>query len=71
MAEYNQYSQVATIFHAFPALEKGASLTGYAMLIAGHELSVPAPDYLCAIGTKHKKYDKDRWQLFTLSLLKI
>ncbi|MCH8136907.1 MAG: cell filamentation protein Fic, partial [Proteobacteria bacterium] len=65
MAKYNRKSRTVTVFHAFPALEEGASLTGYAALIAGHELSVPAPDYLCAIGTKHKKYNKGRWQLYT------
>ena len=65
MVKYNHISQAITVFHAFPTLEEGASLTGYAALIAGHELSVPAPDYLCAIGTKHKKYDKGRWRLYT------
>ena len=53
------------IFHTFPGLEEGASLAGYATLIAGHELSVPAPDYLCAIGARHRKYARGRWQLFT------
>ena len=56
---------MVTVFHAFQALEEGASFAGYAALIAGHGLSVPAPDYLCAIGTKHKKYQKGRWQLYT------
>jgi hypothetical protein len=65
MAEYKQNSRSVTIFRAFPALEEGSSLAGYSALIASHELSVPTPDYLCAIGTKHKKYDKDRWRLFT------
>ena len=65
MVKYNHISQTITVFHAFPTLEEGASLTGYAALIAGHELSVPAPDYLCAIGTRHKKYDKGRWRLYT------
>ena len=65
MVKYNHISQAITVFHAFPTLEEGASLTGYAALIAGHELSVPAPDYLCAIGTRHKKYDKGRWRLYT------
>ena len=64
MVKYNHISQAATVFHTFQTLEEGASLTGYAALIAGHELSVPAPDYLCAIGTRHKKYDKGRWRLY-------
>ncbi|MCU7862232.1 MAG: Fic family protein [Candidatus Thiodiazotropha sp. (ex Lucinoma kastoroae)] len=65
MPKYKQKSQSVTVFHAFPALEEGTTLAGYASLIAEHDLSVPAPDYLCAIGTKHKKYDKGRWRIFT------
>ncbi len=65
MPEYNQSSRSVTVFHALPALEKGATLAGYAALIAGHRLSVPAPDYLCAIGTKHKVFDQGRWHIFT------
>jgi len=65
MANYNQNSRPVTIFHDFPALEEGATLAGYAALIEGHELLVPAPDYLCAIGLKHKRYDNGRWHIFT------
>ncbi len=65
MANYNQNSRPVTIFHAFPALEEGATLAGYAALIEGHELLVPAPDYLSAIGSKHKRYDNGRWHIFT------
>lgn len=53
------------VFHAFPDLEEKAKLAGYAALIAVHDLSVPAPDYLCAIGSKHKRVDKGRWHIFT------
>lgn len=28
-------------------------------------MKVPAPDYLCAIGIKHKKYEYERWRVFT------
>ena len=62
---YNQNSRSVTVFHAFPTLEEGVTLAGYSALIEGHGLSVPAPDFLCAIGTKHKKYDKGRWRIFT------
>ncbi|MGI9228645.1 MAG: Fic family protein [Gammaproteobacteria bacterium] len=65
MAENNQNSQLNPVFHAFPALEDGATLAGYAALIARHELVVVAPDYLCAIGTRHKRHNNDRWHLFT------
>lgn len=65
MAEYNQNSRLVTVFHDFPVLEKGATLAGYAALITGHDLSIPVPDYLCAIGVKHKKYQEGRWRIFT------
>jgi len=65
MKKNNQNSRTVTAFHAFPVLDEGTTLVGYAALIMGHGLSVPAPDYLCAIGTKHKKYDKGRWRIFT------
>jgi len=65
MAEYNQNSRTVTTFHAFPALDEGSTLAGYAALITGHGLSVPTPDHLCAIGAKHKRYDIGRWHIFT------
>ncbi len=65
MPIYNQKSQRIRVFHTFPALENSESYAGYAALIAGHGLSVPAPDSLFAIGTKHKKINKGRWQLLT------
>jgi len=54
MTNYNQNSQRKTIFHGFPILEDGATLAGYAALIEAHNLKIPTPDTLCAIGTKHK-----------------
>lgn len=65
MAKYNQISQNVIIFHGFPVLEDGASIAGYSALVEAHDLKVPSPDYLCAIGTKHKKYDHGRWHIFT------
>jgi len=65
MAIYNQNSRNITIFHGFPALEEGACLSGYSALVQAHDLKVPVPDHLCAIGTKHKKYDYERWRIFT------
>ncbi len=65
MAKYNQNSWNKTIFHDFPAIEKGACLAGYSALLQAHGLKVPMPDYLCTIGTKHKKYDHERWHIFT------
>ncbi len=65
MSIYNQKSRSKTLFHEFHTWGEGTSLAGYAALIEAHNLSVPIPDYLCAIGTKHKKYDKGRWHIFT------
>ena len=65
MTNYNQNSQRKTIFHGFPILEDGATLAGYAALIEAHNLKIPTPDTLCAIGTKHKKFTLERWQVFT------
>ncbi|MDA3917566.1 MAG: Fic family protein [Deltaproteobacteria bacterium] len=65
MAIYNQNSRCLTVFHGFPALEEGSYLAGYSAIISAHDLKVPVPDYLCAIGPKHKKYDHGRWHIFT------
>ncbi len=65
MKIYNQNSKNIIVFHDFPALEEGSSLAGYSALIIAYDLKVPVPDYLCAIGTKHKKYDFERWNIFT------
>jgi hypothetical protein len=65
MAIYNQISRGVTIFHGFLALEEGARIAGYSALIQAHDLKVPVPDHLCAIGTKHKKFNHGRWHIFT------
>jgi hypothetical protein len=65
MPQNNLNSQIITAFHAFPDLEEGATLAGYAALIVDHNLPVAVPDSLCAIGTRHKKYTKGRWHFFT------
>jgi len=65
MVVYNQNSHHKTIFHGCPTLDEGPTLAGYSALIEAHNLRVPAPDNLCAIGTKHKKYTHERWRIFT------
>ena len=65
MAIYNHNSSTRTVFHDFSIPEKGSFLAGYAALIEAHNLKVPAPDYLCIIGIKHKKYVNGRWKVFT------
>ncbi|MFN2329428.1 MAG: Fic family protein [Chromatocurvus sp.] len=46
-------------------MEPEAVYAGYAALIHSHTLTVPAPDRLCAIGSKHRKLQRDFWQLYT------
>jgi len=53
------------VFHANSLPEVDAKLVGYAALIAEYELRVPLPGSLCAIGKKHKMYEKDEWRVFT------
>jgi len=65
MTKNNQNSRLKTVFHNFAELAEGETLAGYAALIANHGLSVPTPDFLCAIGTKHRKYYRGRWRIFT------
>ena len=66
MSIYNQISQRVTHIHGFSLeLEEGALLAGYSALIEAYNLKVPVPGYLCAIGTKHKKYNYARWHIFT------
>jgi hypothetical protein len=45
--------------------EPGASLAGYAALIQQYKLEVPIPERLAAISSKHKKYETDKWSVFT------
>ncbi len=52
-------------FKDFPPLEAGMTLAGYGALIKKYNLTVPFPDYLCAINVKHKMQAKDQWRLFT------
>jgi len=65
MVHYNQNSQRLIIFHGLPTLEDGSSLAGYSALISAHDLRIPVPDHLCAIGPKHKRYNYERWHIFT------
>ena len=65
MTKYNQNSRRKTIFHGFPTLADEMTLAGYSAIIETHKLNVPVPDSLCAIGTKHKRYIFENWQVFT------
>ena len=65
MNKNKQNSQSVTIFHAYPLPEPKAKPVGYIALIINYNLSVPLPDFVCAIGEKHKKYEKGQWRVFT------
>ena len=41
------------------------SLAGYSALIAHFSLRLPLPDHLSAISTKHRRYEKGPWLVFT------
>lgn len=64
VSKYNQKSERVSVFHGFPVLEPEALFAGYAALIQCHRLAVPAPDRLCATGSKRRKRESGRWQLF-------
>ena len=53
------------LFHANILPEVHAKPVGYIALISKYNLRIPPPDSICAIGEKHKKYEKDQWQVFT------
>jgi len=52
-------------FQGIPIPEKEALLAGYAALVDGYDLEVPLPDKLAIISSKHKRYEKERWVVFT------
>ncbi len=59
------FSDPITVFHDLALPEAKMRLAGYAALIARYELAVPLPWKLCAISAKHRKYETDRWRVFT------
>ncbi len=46
-------------------LPETALPVGYAALIDAYDLRTPLPLKLCAIGKRHKIYEKEGWQIFT------
>ena len=65
MFKNKQISQAVTVFHELKLPEANAKPVGYIALIADYHLSVPLPDSVCAIGEKHKKYQKGQWRVLT------
>lgn len=65
MVKYNHFESRLSIFHDFPLLPEDYVLAGYSALIQAHQLKVPQPDFLAAIGTKHRLIDQGGWRLYT------
>lgn len=62
----NQFSsQLVSVFHDRTLPEQNMLLAGYAAIINHYNLKVPLPTILAAISSKHRKYEKDNWQVFT------
>lgn len=62
----DQFStQLVSIFHDRTLPEQNMLLAGYAAIINHYKLKVPLPTILAAISSKHRKYEKDNWQVFT------
>lgn len=58
------YSEPITVFHDRRLPEPGRP-AGYAALIEAYGLEVPLPQYLHAIGERHKIVDSDAWRILT------
>ncbi len=61
---YMQISSETSLFQELP-LPEDAWLIGYSALISAYQLNVPLPIKLSAIGHRHKKYETERWSIFT------
>ena len=63
---YNKKLQGRKILYPLPPLADEVFYAGYAALIIGHELTIPTPDTLCAIGSStHQGQEQGGWKLFT------
>lgn len=65
MRNYMQISSKTTIFQGLPLPERDCWLSGYSALISAYQLKTPLPLKLSAIGPQHKRYDVERWSIFT------
>ncbi|HWL53656.1 MAG TPA: Fic family protein [Chthoniobacteraceae bacterium] len=61
----HRFSKPVTVFHDLLLPEKPLRLVGYAALMAHYELDAPLPWKLSAVSLKHRKYETERWQVFT------
>ena len=62
-ADY-RFSEPVTVFQE-RRLPERARPVGYAAVIQAHDLAVPLPRRLAAIGPRHKVYEQDGWRLYT------
>jgi len=60
----HQFSGRVSIFQE-SRLPETALPVGYAALIAAFDLQVPLPLILCAIGVRHKVYERNGWRIYT------
>ena len=66
MGENNHFSQIVSNFHGTALPETGMTLAGYCALITFYDLQVPLPDRLAVISTRHRRYEINRWVVFTV-----
>ncbi|MCC5944403.1 MAG: Fic family protein [Bernardetiaceae bacterium] len=65
MTKNKRFSQKINVFHGREAPETDSTLVGYGAVIDALELSMPLPTRLSVISSKHKKYNAEKWQVFT------
>jgi hypothetical protein len=65
MAPNNPFSQTVSHFRGLPLPEPEMTLVGYSAIINHFGLHLPLPDRLAAISTKHRRYEKESWGVFT------
>ncbi len=61
----NQISQPISVFQDRVAPEQNCTLTGYGAIIKSFELKVPTPEVLSVIASRHRKYSKNGWNVYT------
>lgn len=62
----NHFSQSVYHFHGRHTPEASGWLAGYSALIQAYDLKVPLPERLCFISSKHRRYTKADWDVYTL-----
>lgn len=62
----NRFSQPVSVFQGKSLPEREGELAGYAALIHAYDLEVPLPEVLSFISSKHTRYKKEDWEIYTL-----